>query len=144
MRLSTVIDPKDAHAIDVKYHLNCWMKNVEHVLSRSTKPSKEDEERPQGDSTEHQKYVLDEIEFFSMLGEALQEGSFLELDIQSPDTDVLVLCVRRFPSLIPDTNFVTGTGISRRFISVASIYNILGEREMQLHFLHFTHSLCRL
>lgn len=79
VRLSTAIDPKGAHTIDVKYHLKCWMKNVEHVLSRSTKTSTEDEERPQRDSTEHQRYVLAETEFFSMLGESLQEGSILQM-----------------------------------------------------------------
>jgi hypothetical protein len=32
VRLSTAIDPKDAHAIDVKYHLPCWVTNVDRVI----------------------------------------------------------------------------------------------------------------
>lgn len=52
--------------------------------------------------------------------------SATKIEIQSPDTDVLVLCVRRFDSLIPNTNFDTGTETSRSFISIAN--NTLGER----------------
>lgn len=36
VRLSTAIDPKDAHAIDVRYHSNCFAKHVRNVLRRET------------------------------------------------------------------------------------------------------------
>ena len=46
--------------------------------------------------------------------------------IHSPDTDVLVLTIRRYPSICHDTCFVTGTGQKRRFIPLQPIYNALG------------------
>ena len=52
---------------------------------------------------------------------------FESLDIQSPDTDVLVLTIRRLPVLPPQTNFITGTGPSRRIIPLEPIYSKLGE-----------------
>ena len=36
VRLSTAIDPEDAHAIDVRYHSNCFAKHVRNVLRRET------------------------------------------------------------------------------------------------------------
>ena len=32
VKLSTAVDLKDAHAIDIKYHKKCWVKNVSTVL----------------------------------------------------------------------------------------------------------------
>ena len=49
------------------------------------------------------------------------------IDIQSPDTDVLVLTIRRYPKLCSDTNFITGTGNLSRKISVKQIYENIGE-----------------
>lgn len=46
--------------------------------------------------------------------------------IHSPDTDVLVLAIRRFPSFCRDTSFVTGTGEHRRVIQLEPIYKALG------------------
>lgn len=42
VKLSTAVDLKDAHAIDIKYHKKCWGNNVSTVLRRQsadTKPS---------------------------------------------------------------------------------------------------------
>ena len=50
-----------------------------------------------------------------------------ELDIQSPDTDVFLLAIRRFPLLPLATKFITGTGPSRRTIPLKPIYDCLGE-----------------
>ena len=36
VRLSTAINPSDARAIDIKYHLPCWVKNVDRVLKPNT------------------------------------------------------------------------------------------------------------
>ena len=36
MKLSTAVDKQDAHAIDIKYHKNCWAKHVTGVLRKST------------------------------------------------------------------------------------------------------------
>ena len=32
VKLSTAVDSRDAHAIDIKYHKNCWTKHVTNVL----------------------------------------------------------------------------------------------------------------
>ena len=49
------------------------------------------------------------------------------LDILSPDTAVIILTLRRFPLLASTTQFVTGTGSSRRAIELKAIYEELGE-----------------
>lgn len=36
VKLSTAVDNQDAHAIDMKYHNNCWAKHVTGVLRKST------------------------------------------------------------------------------------------------------------
>ena len=62
------------------------------------------------------------------------------LDIFSPDTDVLVLLLRRFPQLCPNTNFMTGTGNKRRSIPLSPIFNVLGSAKVEAlpGFLAFT------
>ena len=44
------------------------------------------------------------------------------ISIHSPDTDVFVLSVRRYPQLCRDTNFVTGIGQTRRIIPMGPTY----------------------
>ena len=39
VRISTVINPDDAHAIDVRYHNNCYVKHVNDVLRAGSKCS---------------------------------------------------------------------------------------------------------
>ena len=41
-----------------------------------------------------------------------------ELRIHSPDTDVLVLAIRRYPELCVNTSFVTGRGESHGVIDL--------------------------
>ena len=36
VKLSTAVDNQNAHAIDIKYHRNCWAKHVTGVLRKST------------------------------------------------------------------------------------------------------------
>ena len=48
------------------------------------------------------------------------------LEIHSPDTDVFVLSLRRYPELCQNTYFVTGTGQRRRRISLMPIFQSLG------------------
>ena len=48
------------------------------------------------------------------------------ITIHSPDTDVFVLALRRYPELCKDTNFVTGTGERRRIVPLKPIYEALG------------------
>ncbi|KAK3722371.1 hypothetical protein QZH41_013693 [Actinostola sp. cb2023] len=47
--------------------------------------------------------------------------------IHSPDTDVLVLVLRRYPDLCDDTSFVTGIGQKHRIIPLKPIYEELGQ-----------------
>ena len=46
--------------------------------------------------------------------------------IHSPDTDVLVLALRRYPHFYDDTAFVTGVGQRRRIIPLKPIFTALG------------------
>lgn len=65
VKLCTAIDPEDAHAIDIRYHTNCWNRHVINILRASDKPSKEN--------------IADEvaakIEFLSLVEESLMDGS---------------------------------------------------------------------
>ena len=47
------------------------------------------------------------------------------INIHSPDTDVLVLAVRRYPLLCQSTTFVTGRGQKHRSIPLKPIYDAL-------------------
>ena len=49
------------------------------------------------------------------------------LHIHSPDTDVFVLSLRRYPELCEDTSFVTGMGQKRRVIPLQTLVQALGE-----------------
>lgn len=50
------------------------------------------------------------------------------LQIHSPDTDVFVLALRRYPDLCQDTSFVTGTGQNHRVIPLRPIVEALGSK----------------
>ena len=49
-----------------------------------------------------------------------------EINIHSPDTDVLVLALRRYPELCNDVNFSTGTGLRHRVTKLKSAVQALG------------------
>ena len=49
-----------------------------------------------------------------------------EIKIHSPDTDVLVLDLRRYPMLCVDASFVTGRGHNHREIKMGPIVQALG------------------
>ena len=49
-----------------------------------------------------------------------------EISIHSPDTDVLVVAIRRYPEMCPDTSFVTGSGTRRRTIKLKPIIDAFG------------------
>ena len=48
------------------------------------------------------------------------------LSIQSPDTYVFVLAIRRFPKLCNKTEFITGVGSTKRRIALLPVYKALG------------------
>ena len=49
-----------------------------------------------------------------------------ELSIYSPDTDVLVLAIKRYLEMSPNTSFVTGSATTRRIIKLQPIVEALG------------------
>ena len=50
-----------------------------------------------------------------------------EWTLFSLDTDIFVLCLRRYPEFQRETIFVTGTGNRRRKIQLRPIYLALGD-----------------
>ena len=55
-----------------------------------------------------------------------KERGATQLDVYSPDTDVFILLIRRYPQLPKETSFVTGRGTQQRRIQVKKIYDELG------------------
>ena len=53
------------------------------------------------------------------------------IHIRSPDTDVLVLALRRYPHFCDDTAFVTGVGQRRRIIPLKPIFTALGRERAE-------------
>ena len=53
-----------------------------------------------------------------------------QLQIHSPDTDVFVLALRRYPELCENTLFVTGRGQHHRIIELKPIAEILGPEKI--------------
>lgn len=69
VKLSTAIDARDAHAIDIKYHKNCWTKHVVNILRKS---STEDHE-------EETSLVASKIEFLAMTESVLNSGQVVDM-----------------------------------------------------------------
>ncbi|KAL9951847.1 hypothetical protein ACROYT_G044582, partial [Oculina patagonica] len=57
--------------------------------------------------------------------DATDDGA-THLSIHSPDTDVLVIAIRRYSELCPNTSFVTGRGANHRSIKLQPIVEALG------------------
>ena len=53
-----------------------------------------------------------------------------EINIHSPDTDVFILSLTRYPQLCHETNFITGTGQRHRVIKLQPIVHSLGMHKM--------------
>ena len=51
------------------------------------------------------------------------------LHVFSPDTDVFLLLLNKYPQLCPSTVFITGRGQTRRQIPLKAIYNTLGKEK---------------
>ena len=56
-----------------------------------------------------------------------KERGATQLDVYSPDTDVFILLIRRYPQLPKDTSLVTGRGTQQRRIQIKKIYDELGQ-----------------
>ena len=70
VKLSTAVDFKDAHAIDIKYHKKCWGKNVSTVLRQSSTEAT-------STSTSIASEIAAKIEFLSTTEIALRSGNVL-------------------------------------------------------------------
>ena len=55
-----------------------------------------------------------------------KERGATQLDVYSPDKDVFILLIRRYPQLPMETSFVTGCGTQQRRIQIKKIYDELG------------------
>ena len=55
-----------------------------------------------------------------------KERGATQLDVYSPDTDVFILLIRRYPQLPMETSFVTGRETKQRRIQIKKIYDELG------------------
>ena len=69
VKLSTAVDSKDAHAIDIKYHKNCWTKHVTNVLRKHSTTS----------NIEQASEVAAKIEFVTMAEMALKSGKIMNM-----------------------------------------------------------------
>ena len=72
VKLSTAVDANDAHAIDIKYHKNCWLNNVTNVLRKPSSSSAES-------STNVVSEIAGKIEFLVMTEMALSEGQIITM-----------------------------------------------------------------
>ena len=75
VKLSTAIDPKDAHAIDIQYHNKCWTTQVANVLRKKSL------ERSEHSAVDE---VAADIEFISQVEEALLDGEVLSMSDLHP------------------------------------------------------------
>lgn len=70
MKLSTSINPNDAHAVDIQYHNKCWTTHVTNVLRKQSQeisiPNAPNE-------------IAADIEFISLVEEALIDGEILKM-----------------------------------------------------------------
>ncbi|KAK2563742.1 hypothetical protein P5673_012729, partial [Acropora cervicornis] len=70
VKLSTAVDLKDAHAIDIKYHKKCWGNNVSTVLRRQSADTKPSEASIAAE-------IAAKIEFLTTTEIALKSGKVL-------------------------------------------------------------------
>ena len=67
-----------------------------------------------------------------------KETGATQLDVYSPDTDVFILLIRRYPQLPKETSFVTGRGTQQRKYRLRTYMMNLGQQK-QLPYQDFMH-----
>ena len=72
VRISTAINPDDAHAIDVRYHDNCYVKHVTNVLRAESQSSSK--------SKTVESELAAEIEFLGEVEQNLNKGKILTMN----------------------------------------------------------------
>lgn len=84
VQLSSAIDTSDARAIDVKYHLPCWVKNVQRASKKS------DEDTGQILQEKKISIVAADTEFISLVSALLRTGKVLNItDLKSSYSEIL-------------------------------------------------------
>ena len=110
VKLSTAIDAKDAHAIDIKYHKNCWLTNVTNFVRKATSPA---------ESSDLIGEISARIELMAITEVSLRGGQILTMaELQSTYEEILkanevskcAVCNRKtvkalLQSEIPDVEF---------------------------------------
>ncbi|KAL5007722.1 hypothetical protein ScPMuIL_016528 [Solemya velum] len=97
VQLSTAISADDARAIDVKYHLSCWVKNVhrgEQTCNKSNERTLDD--RNVG-------IVASDIEFINLVHSLLQNGKVLNMTDLKAVYSAILRC-----NGVPDMHVSTG------------------------------------
>ena len=79
VKLSTAVDSKDAHAIDIKYHKNCWTKHVTNVLRKHSTTS----------NIEQASEVAAKTEFVTMAEMALKSGKIMNMSQLQAAYDII-------------------------------------------------------
>ena len=69
VKLSMALDSTDAHAIDIKYHKSCWVKQVTGVLHKTIK---DDEKKSRSETAA-------KLEFFNLTQAALDSEEILNM-----------------------------------------------------------------
>ena len=91
VKLNTALCQDDAHAIDIKYHKNCWSKHVTNVIRKHQNPSKSNQRKVDEAAAEVEFLTLVEDELLQ--GKALSmstlQGSYIEIlsanNVKSPE-----------------------------------------------------------
>ena len=82
VNLSAAVDPKDARAIDIKYHLPCWVKHVQ----RSHQDSQAELEEDKAISI-----VSADIKFYYFMNTLLNSGAILNIaDVHQAYKDIFI------------------------------------------------------
>lgn len=69
--LSAALDPDDVHATDIKYHLSCYVKHVQHSGKANTDSSIKTEENVS--------ILLAEIEVYHLIQSLIDNGTVLDM-----------------------------------------------------------------
>ena len=78
VKLSSAIDPTDAHAIDIKYHGKCWANHVTTVLRQGGKSQACTASTDQAVSQKASKAAA-QIAFLVMVENTLRNGTILTM-----------------------------------------------------------------
>ena len=82
VKLSTTIAENDAHAVDIKYHKQCWANNVTNILRKSAPTA--------ASSISLTSEIAAKIEFITMTEITLREGKIVTMtELQSAYEDIL-------------------------------------------------------